>query len=158
MDSEMFILEITDKMDKTLDNLGKRFATVRAGRANPSSLDGIMVEYYGTKTRLKEIAGITEKEVIKAVLDADIHFHDIIFKATMVDGVYDCDPHKFENAKKYDELTFSEVLNKGLAVMDSTAASLCRDNNIDILVFNLNDYDNIVRAVEGENIGTVVKE
>ena len=83
---------------------------------------------------------------------------DIIFKATMVDGVYDCDPHKFENAKKYDELTFSEVLNKGLAVMDSTAASMCKDNGLSLLVFSLEDPDNIVRALNGENIGTIVKE
>ena len=76
----------------------------------------------------------------------------------MVDGVYDCDPHKFENAKKYDELTFSEVLNKGLAVMDSTAASMCKDNKLSLLVFSLEDPDNIVRALNGENIGTIVKE
>ena len=83
---------------------------------------------------------------------------DIIFKATNVDGVYDKDPNKFADAVKYDTLTHSEVLAKGLKVMDATAASLCRDNSIDILVFNLNDYDNIVRALEGENIGTVVSE
>ncbi len=83
---------------------------------------------------------------------------DIIFKATMVDGVYDCDPHKFEKAKKYDTLTFSEVLNQGLAVMDSTAASMCKDNKLSLLVFSLEDPDNIVRALNGENIGTIVKE
>lgn len=83
---------------------------------------------------------------------------EIIFKATNVDGVYDKDPNKFDDAVKYDELTHSEVLSKGLKVMDSTAASLCRDNNIAILVFNLDDPQNIVRALRGENIGTVVKE
>ena len=83
---------------------------------------------------------------------------EIIFKATNVDGVYDKDPNRFADAVKYDELTHSEVLSKGLKVMDSTAASLCRDNNIAILVFNLDDPQNIVRALEGENIGTVVKE
>ena len=83
---------------------------------------------------------------------------DVIFKATNVDGVYDKDPNKFADAKKYDTLTHSEILNKGLAVMDSTAASLCRDNNIDILVFNLNDPQNIVRAIKGEKIGTLVEE
>lgn len=81
---------------------------------------------------------------------------EIIFKATNVDGVYDKDPNKFEDAVKYDTLTHSEILEKGLAVMDSTAASLCRDNGISILVFNLNDPENIVRAVRGEKIGTVV--
>ena len=83
---------------------------------------------------------------------------EIIFKATNVDGVYDKDPNKFDDAVKYDTLTHTEILKKGLAVMDSTAASLCRDNNIGILVFNLDDPQNIVRAVEGENIGTIVKE
>lgn len=83
---------------------------------------------------------------------------EIIFKATNVDGVYDKDPNKFADAVKYDTLTHTEILKKGLAVMDSTAASLCRDNNIGILVFNLEDPKNIVRAVQGENIGTIVKE
>ena len=82
---------------------------------------------------------------------------DIIFKASMVDGVYDSDPHKNPDAKKYDRLTYTEVLNKQLQVMDSTAASLCRDNNIPLLVFNLEDPENIVRAVRGENIGTIVE-
>ncbi len=83
---------------------------------------------------------------------------EIIFKATNVDGVYDKDPNKFSDAVKYDELTHSEVLSKGLKVMDSTAASLCRDNGISILVFNLDKPENIVKALKGENIGTVVKE
>ena len=82
---------------------------------------------------------------------------DVIFKATNVDGVYDKDPNKYSDAVKYDTLSHSEVLNKGLAVMDSTAASLCRDNNIPILVFNLEDPENILRAVSGENVGTLVK-
>lgn len=80
---------------------------------------------------------------------------DVIFKATNVDGVYDKDPNKYPDAVKYDTLTQSELLEKGLSVMDASAASLCRDNNIDILVFNLTDPENIVRAVKGENIGTV---
>ena len=82
---------------------------------------------------------------------------DIIFKATNVDGVYDKDPNKFDDAVKYDTLSHNEVLSKGLAVMDSTAASLCRDNGIPILVFNLNNPQNIVDAVCGKNIGTIVK-
>ena len=83
---------------------------------------------------------------------------DIILKATNVDGVFDMDPNKFADAVKYDVVTHSEVLEKNLKVMDSTAASLCRDNNIPILVFNLEDPENIVRAILGENIGTIVKE
>lgn len=82
---------------------------------------------------------------------------DIIFKATNVDGVYDSDPKTNPAAVKYDELRFIDVLNQGLHVMDSTAASLCMDNNIPILVFNMDDTDNIVRAVKGERIGTIVR-
>lgn len=82
---------------------------------------------------------------------------DIIFKATNVDGVYDKDPHRFADAVKYETLSHTEVLAKGLAVMDATAASLCRDNGIPILVFDLSDPQNIVRAAKGENIGTIVK-
>ena len=81
---------------------------------------------------------------------------EVILKATNVDGVYDKDPNKFADAVKYDRVSHSEVLEKDLKVMDSTAASLCRDNNIKILVFNLSDPQNIVRAVCGENIGTLV--
>ena len=83
---------------------------------------------------------------------------DIMLKATMVDGVYDKDPHKFPDAVRYDTLTFTKVLDERLAVMDSTAASLCRDNGLPILVFDLADPDNIARAVRGEPVGTLVKE
>ena len=81
---------------------------------------------------------------------------DVIFKATNVDGVYDSDPKTNPDAKKYDKLTHHDVLNQELHVMDSTAASLCMDNGIKILVFNLNDPDNLVRAMQGEEIGTLV--
>ena len=81
---------------------------------------------------------------------------EVILKATNVDGVYDKDPNKFADAVKYDKVTHSEVLEKDLKVMDSTAASLCRDNCIKILVFNLSNPANIVKAVCGEYIGTLV--
>lgn len=83
---------------------------------------------------------------------------DIFLKATLVDGVYDKDPHKYDDAKKYDKLTFSQVLNDGLQVMDSTAATLCRDNGMKMFVFDLSRPDNIYDAVMGENVGTVVSE
>jgi len=83
---------------------------------------------------------------------------DIIFKATMVDGVYDKDPKVYPDAVKYDQITFTEVLEKGLNVMDSTAAAMCKDNNLPILVFNIDEPENILKAVCGEPIGTVVKE
>lgn len=82
---------------------------------------------------------------------------DVLFKATMVDGVYDKDPNKFDDAVKYDELSLTEVLSKGLGVMDGTAATVCRDNDIPILVFNLGRPDNIYDAVMGKKVGTIVK-
>jgi uridylate kinase len=82
---------------------------------------------------------------------------DIVFKATNVDGVYDSDPKKNPDAKLYSELTHKEILAKHLSVMDMTAAALCQDNDLPVLVFNLSDPENIYRAVMGEPIGTVVK-
>lgn len=82
---------------------------------------------------------------------------DVIMKATMVDGVYDSDPKKNPDAKKFDTVSFREVLNKDLAVMDSTAASLCKDNSLPIIVFSIENPENIYKAVCGENIGTIVK-
>lgn len=81
---------------------------------------------------------------------------DIFMKATMVDGVYDKDPHKFDDAKRYDTLTFSQVLNDDLGVMDSTAATMCRDNKMKMLVFDLSRPDNIYDAVMGKEVGTIV--
>ncbi len=83
---------------------------------------------------------------------------EIILKATMVDGVYDKDPNRYEDAARFEALTFSQVLNEKLAVMDMTAASMCRDNKTPLLVFSIEDPDNIYRAVSGEPLGTLVKE
>lgn len=82
---------------------------------------------------------------------------DVILKATMVDGVYDSDPKKNPNAKKYDTLSYMDVLNQNLGVMDMTAASFCKDRNIPFLVFSIEDPENIVRAVSGEKVGTLVQ-
>lgn len=81
---------------------------------------------------------------------------EVILLAKKVDGVYDSDPVKNPDAKKFDSLEYIEVLNRGLGVMDSTATSLCMDNNIPILVFGLDDPENILRVLRGENIGTIV--
>jgi uridylate kinase len=81
---------------------------------------------------------------------------DVILMAKRVNGVYDSDPLKNPNARRYERLTYIELLNKGLAVMDATATSLCMDNRIPLVVFNLNQEGNIKRAVLGENVGTYV--
>ena len=82
---------------------------------------------------------------------------EIILKATKVDGVYDSDPAKNKDAVKYEQLTYLDVLKQGLRVMDSTATSLCMDNDLPILVFNLTTSGNIERVVCGDRIGTIVK-
>lgn len=81
---------------------------------------------------------------------------EVILKATKVDGVYNKDPKIHRDAKKYDQLKYIDVLNQGLTVMDSTAVSLCMDNKIDIIVFNVFNPGNIQKVVKGEKIGTLV--
>jgi uridylate kinase len=81
---------------------------------------------------------------------------DAILKATKVDGIYDSDPQKNPDAKKFDSITFSDALQRRLQVMDSTAFSLCLDNKMPIVVFNIGDSGNIKRAVLGEPVGTLV--
>ncbi len=81
---------------------------------------------------------------------------DVLFKATKVDGVYDSDPSKNPDAKRYQTLTYGHILTQDLRVMDSTAISLCKDNNIPIIVFDLNVRGNVKRAVMGDPIGTLV--
>ena len=81
---------------------------------------------------------------------------EVILKATKVDGIYTADPHKVKNARRFEKLSYMNVLKKGLKVMDSTAISLCMDNKLPIIVFNLTKQGNIRRAVQGQNIGTIV--
>lgn len=82
---------------------------------------------------------------------------EIIMKATKVDGVYDSDPMTNPDAVKFDELTYIDVLNRGLKVMDTTAISLCMDNNLPIVVFNMETEGNIERALRGDSVGTIVR-
>lgn len=81
---------------------------------------------------------------------------EIILKATLVDGVYDKDPNKYDDAVRYDRLSFQEVLEKDLKVIDSTAAAICKDNNIGLLVFSIENPDNIFDSVCSDGIGTLV--
>ncbi|QRG65464.1 UMP kinase [Brevibacillus choshinensis] len=92
-----------------------------------------------------------------ALRAAEIEAEVILMAKNKVDGVYSADPSLDPSAEKYDRLTFLEVLNKGLGVMDSTASSLCMDNNIPLIVFNISEEGNIRRAVMGDKIGTLVK-
>jgi uridylate kinase len=81
---------------------------------------------------------------------------DVVLKGTKVDGVYEMDPVKHPKAKRFDTLSYIDVLNRGLRVMDATAISLCMENSIPIVVFNLNGSRNIQRIIQGENVGTIV--
>ena len=81
---------------------------------------------------------------------------DIIFKATNVDGIYDKDPRQHDDAQRFDTITYNEALARNLKVMDGTAFTLCQDNDIPIVVFNMNQEDNIRRALSGDDIGTIV--
>ncbi|MBQ9133547.1 MAG: UMP kinase [Clostridia bacterium] len=92
-----------------------------------------------------------------AVLRAAEIGADVVLLAKNIDGVYTADPRKDASATKIDEITYQEILSRGLAAMDSTATSFCMDNHIPILVFGLDNPDNIYRAVMGEEIGTIVK-
>ncbi|MFG0212211.1 UMP kinase [Brevibacillus porteri] len=92
-----------------------------------------------------------------ALRAAEIEAEVILMAKNKVDGVYSADPSLDPTAQKYDQLTFLEVLNKGLGVMDSTASSLCMDNSIPLIVFNISEEGNIRRAVMGDKIGTLVK-
>ena len=101
------------------------------------------VPYFSTDTT----AALRASEI-----DADV----ILMAKNGVDGVYDCDPKKNPEAKRFDTLNYLDVLNKGLQVMDSTAISMCMDNDIDLVVFNMNEPGNIMNAVTQKVSGTVV--
>jgi len=81
---------------------------------------------------------------------------DAILKATKVDGIYDADPVIVKDANRFDQISYMDVLRKGLKVMDATAISLCKENNIPIIIFNLNKHGNIQRVVTGEKVGSLI--
>ena len=161
------------KMERTLADKIGMLATVMNALAVSDKLEqlGVPTEVFTSITMPQVAPAFTRKDALRGgtgnpffstdtttALRAVEVSADIMFKATMVDGVYDKDPHKYPDAKKYETLTFTKVLEDRLAVMDGTAATLCRDNKLPILVFDLADPDNIARAVQGENVGTLVYE
>jgi len=83
---------------------------------------------------------------------------DIMIKGTKVDGIYDKDPKKFDDAVKYDVVSFDEAINKRLGVMDQTAIVMCRDNNLPVKVFNMNNDGDLMRLIKGEKVGTTVQQ
>jgi len=120
---------------KAIKHLDKgRVVIFACGTGNP---------YFSTDTGAALRAAETESEVI--------------LLAKTIDGVYSADPKEDKDAVKYDEISYLDILNKDLKVMDSTATSLCRDNKIPLVVFGIDDPDNIVKIIKGERIGTIVK-
>ena len=115
-------------------------------------LEGGKVVIFGAGTGNPFFSTDTAAALRAAEIDADV-----ILLAKKIDGVYSSDPEIDKDAVKYDELTHWDVLEKDLKVMDSTAASLCRDNSIDIQVFAIAEEGNVMRAVSGEKIGTIIK-
>ncbi len=93
-----------------------------------------------------------------ALRASEIKADVILMAKNGVDGVYSADPKKDPSAVKYDHLTYMDLLNQGLQVMDSTATSMCMDNNMELMVFNMNESGNIVRAMKGEKIGTIINK
>ena len=81
---------------------------------------------------------------------------NIVLKGTRVDGVYDSDPEKFKNAEKFNEISFNEVYEKNLSIMDMTAFTLCKENNLPIIVFDMNKPKNLIKLIEGKKIGTLI--
>ena len=128
---------VTDlfERDKVMDTLEKgEVAILTAGTGNP---------FFTTDTA--------------AALRAVETGADIFLKGTRVDGIYTADPEKDSNALKYDEITFDQALEKRLNIMDQTAFSLCRENNLPVIVFNMNIKGNLKKLILGEKIGTLVK-
>ncbi|MCU4156483.1 UMP kinase [Carboxylicivirga sp. A043] len=82
---------------------------------------------------------------------------DVMLKGTRVDGIYTADPEKDSTATKFDEITFDEIYNRGLKIMDLTATTMCKENNLDIVVFDMDTKGNLVKVLKGDNIGTLVK-
>lgn len=120
------------------------------------------LEQEGVDTRVQtavEMQKVAEPYILRRALRASEIGADVILMAKNgVDGVYDSDPKKNPEAKKFEELSYMDVLNKGLQVMDSTAISMCMDNDIDLVVFNMNEEGNIEKAVKGEADGTVISK
>lgn len=172
-------------MDRTTSDYMGMLGTIINGLALQSNLEKLGVEAVAqTSIEMKQVAepyirrkAVKHLESNKVVIfaggtgnpyfstdttaalrAAEINADVILLAKNGVDGVYSEDPKKNPNAQKYTDLTYIDVLNKGLKIMDSTATSLCMDNKIPILVFAIEDPKNIERIILGENIGTIIKE
>jgi uridylate kinase len=117
-------------------------------------MDRVSADHMGMLATV--INALALQDALEASLRAMEIKADVILKATKVDGIYDADPMKVKDAKTFTQITYMDVLKKGLKVMDSTAISLCKDNNLPIIIFNLNQHGNIRKVVTGEKVGSLV--
>ena len=173
---------VKDGMDRSIADYMGMLATVLNGMALQDALERVSVftrlqtaiemqELAEPYIRRRAVRHLEKKRVVifvcgtgnpyfttdtAAALRATEIDADIILKATKVDGVYTKDPAKYKNAKKFKKLKFMDVLKKGLKVMDATAVSLCMDNNLPIIVFDLGKTGNIKRVVLGDEVGTYI--
>lgn len=117
-----------------------------------SHLDKGRIVIFGGGTGMPYFSTDTAAALRAAEINADV----ILIGKSGTDGVYDADPNKVEGAKKFDSITYKEVLNRGLQVMDSTATSLCMENNMPVIVFGIDDPQNLIRVINNEDIGTII--
>ena len=182
MDVKTLLTQNEEKMDKTIEALKRDLASIRTGRASTTLLDRISVDYYGTPTPVKQVAepyirrrAIRHMEKGRVVIfgagtgnpyfstdttaalrAAEIEADAILMAKNGVDGVYDSDPKLNPDAKMFRRLSYMDVINKELKVMDATATTLCMNNNIPIVVFNIDVEGNIIAAASGKDLGTLV--
>ncbi len=149
----------------TLENIGVRAkvqSAINVSQVAEFYTRDKSIEYLENKTVVIFAAGTGNPyfstDTAAALRAAEVEAEVILSGKKGVDGVYDADPNLVEGAKKFDELTYMEVLNRGLKIMDSTATSLCMENHIPLLVFGIDNTENIVDVVLGKKIGTVIKE
>ena len=145
-------------MDRAQADYMGMLATIMNGLAVQDALEHIGVPTRAmTALPINQVAEPYIRRRAIRHLETEIGAEVVLMAKNKTEGVYDSDPRKNPNAVMYDSLTFAEILANNLAVMDSTAASLCKDNKLPLIVFNMNTRGNIVKAVKGEKIGTLVK-
>ena len=130
----------------------RQFAEPYIRRRAISHLEKNIIVIFGCGTGNPFFSTDTAAALRAAEIDAEV-----ILLAKKVDGVYDKDPNEFDDAEKYSELSYIDIISNGLDVIDKTAASLCMDNHIPIIVFGIEDSENLIKVIEGENIGTLIR-
>ena len=135
------LMDCEEQMEKAIEHLKHELRSIRTGRASPALVENVKVEYYGAMTDLRA----TEIQA------------DVVLKATKVDGIYSADPKKNPDAKLFRKISFEQVHQQQLRVMDLTAITLCMERRIPLVVFNMKQSGNIARVMLGEDVGTKIE-